>query len=175
MGIGVLLLIVKCLFFRKPIYYYDDDEDEMMAEKEAAAAIERKVAKGAESKNGDSAPSGNKHPQLAITITPASDGSQSGAKASASPSKKAQKEIETCTREEIEALTMDGWNEGSNRESSVSSIKEQGVCSDSARNIQMTQIKQSSDNNTSKNIPVESSILKTIKNDSIQRDTPSAI
>ena len=128
MGLGLVLLIIKCIFFRKPLYYDDDDEDEMMAEKEAAAAIERKSAKSAESKNGG----GNKHPHLAITITPASDGSQqSGIK---SPSKGVQKETENCTKEEIEALTSSGDK----------SDKVDVDSSDNRNNIKMHQIKNKS-------------------------------
>ena len=128
MGLGLVLLIIKCIFFRKPLYYEDDDEDEMMAVKEAAAAIERKAAKTAESKNGG----GNKHPHLAITITPASDASQqSGIK---SPSKGVQKETENCTKEEIEALTSSGDK----------SDKVDGDSSDNRNNIKMHQIKNKS-------------------------------
>ena len=128
MGLGLLLLIIKCIFFRKPLYYDDDDEDEMMAEKEAANAIERKAGKSAESKNGG----GNKHPHLAITITPASDASQqSGVK---SPSKGVQKETENCTKEEIEALTSSGDK----------SDKIDGDLSDNRNNIKMQQIKNKS-------------------------------
>ena len=127
MGLGLLLLVIKCIFFRKPLYYDDDDEDEMMAEKEAANAIERKTAKSAESKNG-----GGKHPHLAITITPASDASQqSGVK---SPSKGVQKETENCTKEEIEALTKSGDK----------SDKIDGDLSDNRNNIKMQQIKNKS-------------------------------
>ena len=151
MGLGLVLLIIKCIFFRKPLYYDDDDEDEMMAEKEAAAAIERKTAKSkAESKNGEKA--GNKHPHLAITITPASDGSQQSGivtKASQSPSKGVQKETENCTKEEIEALTSSARN---------SSEKVDVESSDNRNNIKMHQIKNtSSETSTIIKTSVESS------------------
>jgi hypothetical protein len=149
MGFGVILLIVKCLFFRKAMYYDYDDEDEMMTEKDASGAIEKKTAKStSESKNGDSAKAGHKHPHLSITITPASDGSQSGGptKASVTPSKCAQKEIESCTTEEIEALSSSG-NNARHSKSCSSSEKENGDSSDNRNNIKMHQIKTEQYNN----------------------------
>ena len=168
MGLGVLLLIIKCIFYRKPRYYDYEDEDEMIAEKEAAAAIEKKHAKStAECTNGDSATS-KKHPHLAITITPASDGSQSGTtKVSVSPSKCVQKEIENCTREEIEALTSSG-NNGGHRTSSSVSAKENVDSSDNRNNIKMREIKASATEKNSSTViatSVESSISTATKHD----------
>ena len=174
MGVGVLLLIIKCIFFRKPRYYDYEDEDEMMAEKEAAAALEKKHAK--ECTNGDSA---KKHPHLAITITPASDGSQTGTtKASVSPSKCVQKENENCTREEIEALTSSGNNEG-HRKSSLASAKENGDSSDNRNNIKMHEIKASATEKNSSTViatSVESSISTATKHDIVRSSkNPSVV
>ena len=145
MGIGVLLLIIKCIFFRKPVNYEDEDDDEMMAEKEAAAAIERRNAKLLESKNQTI--DGLKHPHLAITITPASDGSQAGAK-NVSPSKNEEKESVKCTRDEIEALTSSG-NDANHRMASSSPEKDNTKASDNRDNIKMHPIKSSAEKNSS--------------------------
>ena len=182
MGFGVILLIVKCLFFRKAMYYDYDDEDEMMTEKDASGAIEKKTAKStSESKNGDSAKAGHKHPHLSITITPASDGSQSGGptKASVTPSKCAQKEIESCTTEEIEALTSSG-NNARHSKSCLSSEKENGDSSDNRNNIKMHEIKASATaKNSSSTViatSVESSISTATKHDIVQSSkNPSVV
>jgi hypothetical protein len=142
MGCGVLLLIIKCIFFRKPRYYEYEDEDEMMAEKHLANDIEKKHAKStAEGTNGDSAKA-KKHPHLAITITPASDGKS----------------------EEIEALTSSD-NNGGHR---IASAKENGDSSDNRNNIKMHEIKASATekhNSTVIATSVDSSISTATKHD----------
>ena len=174
MGLGVILLIIKCVFFRKPIYYEDEDEDEMIAEKVAAAAIEKKSAKSsAEAKNGDSS---MPNPHLAITITPASDGSQGGSRVPISPSKCIQKEIETCTKEEAEALTSSTSN-GRNRKSPSPSKQGNDDFSDNRNNIKMQQIKTSASKNSSIVIATsaETSLSTIVKHDDVQSKNPSAV
>ena len=172
MGLGVILLIIKCAFFRKPIYDEDDeDEDEIMAEKEAAAAIEKKCTKSsAEAKHGESSMLSSKHPHLSITITPASD------PASLSPIKCSQQEIETCTNEEVEALTSNAGN-GCHEKSSVPSAPGNDNYSDNRNNIQMQPIKTSVENKNTKVTAksAETSSSKVVKHAGVPSKNRSAV
>ena len=149
----------------------------MIAEKETAAAIEKRGVKALdEVKNGDSAVSSHNHPHLAITITPASDGSQSATRVPVSPSKCIQKGIETCTREEVEALTSSNSN-GRHRESSLPSQQGKEDSSDNRNNIKMQQIKPSAGKNSSVVFATaaDTSLSTITKHDDVQSKNPSAV
>ena len=118
MAFGLILLVVKCLFFRKPIYEDEDDEDEMMTEKEAAAALDKKTVKSSTgAKNGESVTSNMKQPHLAITITPASDGSQT---ATRSGNECAEKKIDIeCSNDNRNNIKMQEMQSVKTKDNSV--------------------------------------------------------
>ena len=135
MAFGVILLVVKCVFFRKPIYDEEEDEDEMMTEKQAAAALEKKAIKPvSEGKNGETVASNKKQPHLAITITPASDGSQT---ATRSGNECAENQIET---------------EGSNDNRNSIKMQEMQSVKTKDNSVVATSVDNSTTTNTKKNV-----------------------